>query len=93
VDTSRRSAPALNRARAEASAAVCAVVAKPGRRISLCLRDLAAEGVSMTTLQQVRITESDDGCDPLAVIGRALNRAAERGYHDPNAVPPEWLAR
>jgi hypothetical protein len=57
------------------------------------LRDLAAEGVSMTTLQQVRITESDDGCDPLAVIGRALNRAAERGYHDPNAVPPEWLAR
>ena len=31
--------------------------------------------------------------DPLATIGRALQWAAECGYIDPNAVPPEWLAR
>jgi hypothetical protein len=100
--------PRLNRARAEASAAVCDAVrpdyAAIAERISsalielgnawgahlVFLRELAAESVSTTTLQQMTIGDLDD---PLATIGRSLRRAVECGYCDPNDVPPEWLAR
>ena len=100
--------PALNRARAEASAKVCDAVrleyAEIARRIAAALtelgearkahigffRELAAEGVSTSTLRQVVIQDLDD---PLATIGRALHWASECGYVNPNAVPPEWLAR
>ena len=100
--------PALNRARAEASAKVCDAVAarvcgdRPAHRRgadragrgwnaqTVFLHELAAEGVSTSTLRQIVIHGLDD---PLDTIGRALHWAAECGYIDPNAVPPEWLAR
>jgi hypothetical protein len=56
------------------------------------LRELASDGVSAATLQQIQLDVGDDR-DPLAVIGRALNRAAVCGGIDPNAAPPEWLVR
>jgi hypothetical protein len=54
------------------------------------LHELAAEGVSTSTLQQIVIGDLED---PLATIGRALQRAAECKYINQDAVPPEWLAR
>jgi hypothetical protein len=108
TEAKRRLLPTLNRARAEGSAAVCAAVrpdyAAIAQRIAAALgelgdrwtahltflRDLAAEGVSTSTLRQIVIHDLDD---PLAAIGRALHWAAECGYINPNAVPPEWLAR
>jgi hypothetical protein len=54
------------------------------------LRTLAAEGVSIATLQQMVIGDLDD---PLCAIGRALHWAAECKYIDLSEVPPEWLAR
>jgi hypothetical protein len=100
--------PALNRARAEASAKVCAAVRPAHAAIALriaaalvdlgeawnaqtvFLHELAAEGCSTSTLRQIVIHDLDD---PLDTIGRALQWAAECGYIDMNAVPPEWLAR
>ena len=52
--------------------------------------ELAAEGCSTSTLRQIVIHDLDD---PLDTIGRALHWAAECGYIDLNALPPEWLAR
>jgi hypothetical protein len=108
TEAKRRLLPALNRARAEASAKVCDAVrpdyAAIAQRIAAALtelgeawtahltflRDLAAEGTSTATLRQILIQDLDD---PLATIGRALHWAAECGYIDSSAVPPEWLAR
>ena len=108
TEAKKRLLPALNRARAEGSAKVCDAVrpeyAEIAQRIAAALtelgeawtahlgflRDLAAEGVSTSTLRQIVIHDLDD---PLAAIGRALHWAAECGYINPNAVPPEWLAR
>jgi len=108
TEAKRRLLPALNRARAEASAKVCDAVrpahAAIAQRIAAALielgeswnvqtvflHELAAEGVSTSTLRQVVIQDLDD---PLATIGRALHWASGCGYVNPNAVPPEWLAR
>jgi hypothetical protein len=110
TEAKKRLLPALNRARAEASAKVCDAVraeyAEIAQRIAAALtelgeawtahlgflRDLAADGVSTTTLPQM-VLDVVDGRDPLAAIGRALNHAAECRYINPNAVPPEWVAR
>ena len=108
TEAKRRLLPALNRARAEASAKVCDAVrpahAAIAQRIAAALielgeswnaqtvflHELAAEGCSTSTLRQIVIHDLDD---PLDTIGRALHWAAECNYIDPNAIPPEWLAR
>ena len=108
TEAKKRLLPALNRARAEASAKVCDAVrpahAAIAQRIAAALielgeswnaqtvflHELAAEGCSTSTLRQIVIHGLDD---PLDTIGRALQWAAECGYINPNAVPPEWLAR
>jgi hypothetical protein len=108
IEAKKHLLPALNRARAEASAKVCDAVrpahAAIAQRIAAALaelgeawnaqtvflHELAAEGCSTATLRQVVIPGLDD---PLDTIGHALQWAAECNYIDPNAVPPEWLAR
>jgi hypothetical protein len=100
--------PALNRARAEASAKVCDAVraeyAEIARRIAAALTELG-EGWTAhlgffrdmaaegTSTSTLRQIVIHDLDDPLATIGRVLHWGAECGYIDLSAVPPEWLAR